>query len=124
MPQAYVIGHPKKRLPGHLSLGIAGQEVLAGRLVQHLDKAGVAVSAGSACNAHHADKPSGVLLAMGFDTERARGLVRITLGRFNTEAEVDRFLGILPGLVAKLDPASDWTTSPQLAGPVLVGTSV
>lgn len=116
--QAYVIGHPEKRLPGHLSLGFAGQEVLAGRLVQHLDKAGIAVSAGSACNAHHADKPSHVLLAMGYDAERARGLVRITLGRFNTEAEVDRFLEILPRLVAELNPDLDWTTSPQLAGPV------
>lgn len=123
IPQAYVIGHPEKRLPGHLSLGFAGQEVLAGRLVQHLDKAGVAVSAGSACNAHHADKPSHVLLAMGFDAERARGLVRITLGRFNTEAEVNRFLEILPALVAQLNPDLDWTTSPQLAGPVLAGTS-
>jgi len=123
VPQAYVIGHPEKRLPGHLSLGFAGQEVLAGRLVQHFDKAGIAVSAGSACNAHHADKPSGVLLAMGFDTERARGLVRITLGRFNTEAEVDRFLHTLPGLVAELNPDLDWTTSPVLAGAVLAGTT-
>lgn len=122
IPQAYVIGHPEKRLPGHLSLGFAGQEVLAGRLVQHLDKADVAVSAGSACNAHHADKPSHVLLAMGYDSERARGLVRITLGRFNTEAEVNRFLEILPALVAQLNPDLDWTTSPQLAGPVLAGT--
>ena len=119
VPQAYVIGHPEKRLPGHLSLGFAGQEVLAGRLVQLLDKAGIAVSAGSACNAHHADKPSHVLLAMGYDPERARGLVRITLGRFNTEAEVDRFLEMLPRLVAELNPDLDWTTSPHLAGPVL-----
>jgi len=123
VPQAYVIGHPQKRLPGHLSLGFAGQEALAGRLVQLLDRAGVAVSAGSACNAHHADKPSHVLLTMGYDSERARGLVRITLGRFNTEAEVDRFLEILPRLVADLNPDMDWTTSPQLAGPVLVSTS-
>lgn len=123
VPQAYVIGHPEKRLPGHLSLGFAGQEVLAGRLVQLLDRAGVAVSSGSACNAHHADKPSNVLLAMGFDDERARGLVRITLGRCNTEAEVDRFLVILPRLVAELNPELDWTTSPALAGTVLAGTS-
>ncbi len=123
VPQAYVIGHPEKRLPGHLSLGFAGQEVLAGRLVQLLDEAGIAVSAGSACNAHHADKPSHVLLAMGFDAERARGLVRITLGRFNTEAEVDRFVDLLAALIGQLDPDLDWTTSAQLAGPLLAGTS-
>ena len=119
IPQAYVIGHSERRLPGHLSVGFADQEALAGKLVQLLDKAGVAVSAGSACNAHHADKPSHVLLAMGFDPERARGLVRITLGRFNTESEVERFLQILPMLVAELNPDLDWTTSPQLAGQAL-----
>ena len=119
VPQTYVIGHPEKRLPGHLSLGFAGQELLAGKLVQLLDKAGIAVSTGSACNAHHADKPSHVLLAMGYDSERARGLVRITLGRFNTEAEVDRFVEMLTTLVDDLNPALDWTTSPQLAGSAL-----
>jgi cysteine desulfurase len=119
VPQAYVIGHPERRLPGHLSLGFAGQEVLAGRLVQLLDEAGIAVSAGSACNAHHSDKPSHVLLAMGYEVERARGLVRITLGRFSTEAEVDRLLEILPALVTELNPDLDWTTNRQLAGPVL-----
>ena len=121
-PQAYVFGHPANRLPGHLALGFAGQELLAGKLVQLLDKADIAVSAGSACNAHHADKPSHVLLAMGYDATRARGLVRITLGRFNTEAEVNRFLDILPRLVTELNPDLDWTTSPHLAGPVLAGT--
>jgi cysteine desulfurase len=101
-------------------LGFAGQELLAGKLVLQLDRAGIAVSAGSACNAHHADKPSGALLAMGFDAERARGLVRITLGRFNTEAEVERFLEILPRLLAELDPETDWTTSSQLAGAAVI----
>ena len=59
---------------------------------------------------------------MGYDATRARGLVRITLGRFNTEAEVNRFLDILPRLVTELNPDLDWTTSPHLAGPVLAGT--
>jgi cysteine sulfinate desulfinase/cysteine desulfurase-like protein len=59
---------------------------------------------------------------MGYDAERACGLVRITLGRFNTEAEVDGFLEILTRLVAELNPDLDWTTSPQLAGAMLAGT--
>jgi cysteine desulfurase len=100
IPAAYLIGHPAKRLPGHLSIGIAGCEAVAGELVAALDSAGVAVSAGSACNAHHADSPSNVLLAMGFDSERAKGLIRITVGRFNTCEEIDRFLEIMPQLVA------------------------
>jgi cysteine desulfurase len=106
VPHAYLIGHPMKRLPGHLCLGFAGQESEAGKLVQALDVAGVAVSAGSACNAHHAGDPSNVLLAMGFDSERARGLVRVTLGRFNTHEEVDQFLEVLRRIVATLDSSA------------------
>jgi cysteine desulfurase len=106
VPQSYLIGHPTQRLPGHLCLGFAGQESEAGKLVQALDEAGVAVSAGSACNAHHAGDPSNVLLAMGFDSDRARGLVRVTLGRFNTHEEVDRFLEILRRSLATLDSSA------------------
>jgi len=62
------------------------------------------VSTGSACSAHHAGEPSSILLAMGFDPIRARGSLRITLGRFNTDAEVDRFLELLPRAVAALRP--------------------
>ena len=70
--------------------------------VEALDAAGVAVSAGSACSAHHSGEPSGVLLAMGFDDERARGLIRVSLGRFNTHEEVDRFTSVLRTVVRTL----------------------
>ena len=110
IPHAYLIGHPLERLPGHLCIGIAGQEGAVGRLLQVLDDAGVAVSSGSACSAQHASKPSSVLLAMGFDAERARGLLRVTLGRFNTSGEVERFLSILPRCVASLGPAKPGTS--------------
>jgi len=60
------------------------------------------VSAGSACSANHSGEPSGVLLAMGYDSEQARGLLRISFGRFNTGPEVDRFLELLPAAVATL----------------------
>jgi len=96
LPNAYLIGHRYKRLPGHLSIGLAGQEQESIRLMLALDAAGFAVSTGSACSASNAAKPSYVLEAMGFDPVRARGLIRITLGRFNTEAEVERFLAFLP----------------------------
>jgi cysteine desulfurase len=39
---------------------------------------------------------------MGFDPIRARGSLRLTLGRFNTESDVDRFLEVLPGAIATL----------------------
>jgi len=107
LPNAYLFGHAVKRLPGHLSFGFRGQEKELGKLLAALDQAGVAVSAGSACNAHHASEPSGVLLAMGYDAESARGLIRASLGRFNTQAEVDRFLDILSSAVSKLPLAAE-----------------
>jgi cysteine desulfurase len=104
LPHAYLIGHRYKRLPGHICLGIAGYEGETIKLLLALDEAGVAVSTGSACSAHHAGEPSSILLAMGFDPIRARGSLRITLGRLNTDAEVDRFLELLPRAVAALRP--------------------
>ncbi|HVN17425.1 MAG TPA: cysteine desulfurase family protein [Dongiaceae bacterium] len=99
-PTAYLFGHAVERLPGHLSFGLHGQETEVGQLIAALDRAGVAVSAGSACSAHHAGEPSGVLLAMGYDPESSRGLIRVSLGRFNTEQEVGRFVEILSGVVS------------------------
>ena len=102
LPHSYLFGHPVHRLPGHLSFGFRGQEQDVGKLLVALDAVGVAVSAGSACSAHHSGEPSGVLLSMGHDAERARGLLRLSMGRFNTQQEVDRFLDILPCAVATL----------------------
>ena len=106
IPNAYLIGHRYKRLPGHICLGFAGQEGEAIHLMLALNEAGIAISTGSACSSHHAGQPSYILTAMGFDPIRARGSLRITLGRFNTDAEVDAFLSILPGLVGDLHPVT------------------
>ncbi|HEV2395957.1 MAG TPA: cysteine desulfurase family protein [Candidatus Sulfotelmatobacter sp.] len=104
-PHACIFGHATERLPGHLSFGLRGQEREVGRLLTVLDQAGVAASAGSACSAHHSGAPSGVLLAMGYDAESARGLIRVSLGRFNTRPEVDSFLQKLEEAVETLSPA-------------------
>jgi cysteine desulfurase len=105
-PNAYLFGHPSERLPGHLSFGFRGQEREVGKLLEVLDKAGVAVSAGSACSAHHSGEPSSVLLAMGYDAESARGLIRLSLGRFNTPDEVHRFIRILSDCVEAMPSTS------------------
>ena len=104
IPNAYLIGDRYRRLPGHLCLGFAGQEGEGIKLLLALDQEGVAVSSGSACSAHNAGEPSHVLCAMGFDPIRARGSLRISLGRFNTNEDVERFLEILPRVVATLRP--------------------
>ncbi len=104
LPNAYLIGHRYRRLPGHVCLGLSGQEGEAIKLLLALDEAGIAISTGSACSAQHGSEPSYILRAMGFDLIRARGSLRITLGRFNTAAEVDRFLNVLPQVAAQLRP--------------------
>lgn len=102
IPNSYLIGHRYKRLPGHICLGFAGQEGEAIHLMLALNEEGVAISTGSACSSHNAGEPSYILMAMGMDSVRARGSLRITLGRFNTEPEVDSFLEVLPRLVSSL----------------------
>ncbi len=104
LPNAYLIGHRYRRLPGHVCLGLAGQEGEAIKLLLALDEAGIAISTGSACSANHGSEPSYILRAMGFDLIRARGSLRITLGRFNTAGEIDRFLSVLPQVAANLRP--------------------
>ena len=93
---AYLIGHPYQRLPGYLCFGFSGQEADAIRLLFELDDAGIAVSSGSACSAHNAGEPSYVLTAMGFDTIRARGSLRISMGRFTSDDDIDQLLTALP----------------------------
>ncbi len=106
LPQAYLFGHATRRLPGHLSIGFRAQEGQVGKLLAALDAAGVAVSAGSACSANHSGEPSGVVLAMGYDAERAGGLIRISLGRFSTREEVQRFVEILIRVVRSVNDGS------------------
>jgi cysteine desulfurase len=66
-----------------------------------LDLEGVAVSSGSACSSGTLE-PSHVLKAMGFPHSRTLNSLRFSLGTTNTEAEIDRVLDVLPGLVTKL----------------------
>ena len=78
-------GHPERRLPNTLNVSFVGLE---GRAL--LDAAaGVSASLGSACHSDRVD-PSPVLKAMGVSDAVARGAVRLSLGRYSTEAGVDR----------------------------------
>lgn len=103
LPNAYLNGHRYRRLPNHVSLSFEGCEGEGMRLLLELDKCGVAVSAGSACSSNDAEnKPSHVLAAIGRNPIQARGALRVTLGRFNTDEEVGLFLHILPEVVRNL----------------------
>jgi cysteine desulfurase len=70
-------------------------------MLLNLDLEGICASTGSACSSASLE-PSHVLLAMGVSPEQAQGSLRLTLGRDNTEADVDRVLEVLPLIVARL----------------------
>ncbi len=99
VPRAILNGHPEKRLAGHLNLSFQGIEGEA--LLLSLDLKGIAASSGSACTSGSID-PSHVLLAMGVKPELARSSIRFSLGKDNTDADVDYTLEILPEIVTRL----------------------
>lgn len=89
----------QRRLPN--TSNISFDAVLGPDIVTALDEAGVCVSTGSACHADSADA-SPVLTAMQIPTAQALGSIRFSLGRYNSEAEVDRVLAILPDIIQRL----------------------
>jgi cysteine desulfurase len=90
-------GHASERLPNTLNISIdrvIGEEVLAAT-------PGVASSTGSACHEGNTD-PSPVLLAMGLSRETALGALRLTLGRWSSEEEVEQAATLLVRTIATL----------------------
>jgi len=99
IPGTRLNGHATERLPNNANFsftGVEGEPILLG-----LDVAGIAASSGSACSSGSLE-PSHVLLALGQSAETARGSLRLTLGRDNTDEEVDYLLGVLVDLVQRL----------------------
>ena len=97
-----------RRLPGNVSCAAAfveGESILLA-----LDLAGIAASSGSACTTGSVE-PSHVLVAMGMPAELARGSLRFTLGRGNTDADIDRLLEVLPPIVRRLRALSPVPTT-------------
>ena len=108
IPGSRLNGHPSQRLPNNANFsftGVEGEPILLG-----LDMAGIAASSGSACSSGSLE-PSHVLLALGQSAETARGSLRITLGRDNTEEEVEYLLDILVDLVQRLRQLPSLTTA-------------
>jgi len=102
---SYINGHPENRLPGHLSFSFRGLEGETIRLLFMLDELGIAVSAGSACSSNDkTHNSSHVLQAIGLNPLEARGAIRLSLGRFNTEEEISIFTEALNHTVHQLNP--------------------
>jgi len=99
VPEVESLGHPTDRLPGNVCVSV--RYIEGESMILKLDAAGIAASSGSAC-ASQSLEPSHVILAMGYDAVAAHGSLRLSLGRENTDAEVDRFLEVFPGIVEQL----------------------
>ena len=94
-----------KRLPNTSNISfeyVEGQNILA-----HLDEAGICVSTGSACHST-THESSATLRAMNVPYTAAQGSIRFSLGRYNTEADVETTLRILPDIIEKLAAMSPY----------------
>ncbi len=99
IPHCALNGDSKNRLPGNVSFcfeGIEGESLLL-----LLDMKGVCASSGSACTSGSLD-PSHVLLAIGRVHDVAHGSLRLSLSEYNTEAEIDHILAVVPEVVSYL----------------------
>jgi len=106
IPYSFLNGHPTTRLPDNVSVRysfIEGESMLLS-----LDMMGVYASSGSACTAKTLE-PSHVLLAIGLKHEEAHGSLMFTLGRHNTEEDVDYAASLMPDIVKRLRGMSPLT---------------
>ncbi len=99
VPEVRLNGHPQKRLPNNVNFSI--KYIEGESMLLSLDMLGIACSTGSACTSSSLE-PSHVLLAIGLDHATAHGSLRITLGRFTRESDIDYLLEKLPLVVQKL----------------------
>jgi len=107
--ESYLNGHPEKRLVNNAHFRFTAIE--GESLILSLDERGIAASTGSACSSKKL-KPSHVLLAIGLSPVEAHGSLRLTLGRYNTQDDVDYVLEVLPEVVNKLREMSPlWNRS-------------
>jgi cysteine desulfurase len=102
VPGARLNGHQERRLPNTAHFSFEGLD--GHHLVVALDLEGVCVSSGPACSSG-SSTPSHVLSAMGVDARSAVGSIRVSVGWGSTDADVERFLAILPRTVERLRAA-------------------
>jgi cysteine desulfurase len=99
VPDSLLTGHPTQRLPNNASF--CARYVEGESMLLNLDFEGICASSGSACTSGSLEA-SHVLLAIGLPHDVAHGSLRLSVGRWNTVEEVDRFLEVFPPIVEKL----------------------
>ena len=112
IPRSFLNGHPTKRLPNNANVRFSYIE--GESLLLSLDVLGVAASSGSACTSKTLE-PSHVLLAIGLKHEEAHGSLLFTLGKQNTEEDVDYVVKALPDIVKRLRSISPLTPKELLS---------
>jgi len=109
--RSYLNGHPTKRLPNNANLRFSYIE--GESLILSLDMLGIQVSSGSACTSKTLE-PSHVLLAIGLAHEEAHGSLVFTMGKQNSEEDVNYVLEVLPNVVKRLRAMSPLTPKEML----------
>jgi cysteine desulfurase len=99
IPNCFVTGNPAERLPN--TSNIAFEYVEGEGILLLMNREGIAASSGSACTSGSLE-PSHVLRAMNIPYTAAHGAIRFSFSRDNTEADVDRVLEVMPGIIEKL----------------------
>ena len=107
IPHCKINGDQDHRLPNTLNISFEGVEGEA--LLLQLDQYGICASSGSACTSGSLE-PSHVLRAMGVPFNYAHGSVRFSLSRYNTEAEIDRVIEVMPKIVSELRKISPFAS--------------
>jgi cysteine desulfurase len=98
-PDAIVNGSRRMRLPN--TLNISFEYIEGEAILYHLSDAGICASSGSACTSGSLE-PSHVIRAMGVPFTAVHGSIRFSFSKYNTEADVDHVLAVVPGVVDKL----------------------
>jgi cysteine desulfurase len=107
IPDCEINGHPTQRLPNTTNIGfkyVEGEAILFS-----LNQYGICASSGSACTSGSLE-PSHVLRAMGLPYTILHGSIRFSLSRFTTDAEIDRTLEVMPGIIARLRALSPFNS--------------
>ncbi len=99
IPHSRLNGHPEKRLPN--TTNISYKNVEGEAILLLMDEHGICASSGSACTSGSLE-PSHVLRAMDVPFTYAHGSIRYSLSRYNTDAEVDKIVEVMPGIIERL----------------------
>ncbi len=108
IPNCFVTGNPANRLPN--TANIAFEFIEGEAILLLMNEFGIAASSGSACTSGSLE-PSHVMRAMGVPYTAAHGATRFSLSRDTTQAEIDKVIEVMPGIIERLRKLSPYWTN-------------